>query len=244
MYVKRKLAEAFALIAVFCVLFSTAGHSQELASGAHEAGGMGYSMFGRAMLNLDALNSRLEERGYSSMSDNFFSTGGGMHWIYKNGLILGGEIQTLLGGETISGYYKHSLTAGYGIFDIGYTVFRKNELRIYPLLGIGGGAINFNIREAFVPPSFNDVLDNPRRSSQLWTGGFLLNFAVGIDYLLTIGEDEKGKGGFVFGLRAGYTFSPFKSEWVIDDAELADSPKMSMTGPYIRLMFGGGGLAK
>lgn len=242
MYVKRKLAEAFALIAVFCVLFSTTVHSQERASGAHEAGGMGYSMFGRAMLDLDALNSRLEERGYSSMSDNFFSTGGGMHWIYKSGLILGGEIQTLLGGETVSGYYKHSLTAGYGIFDIGYTVFRKNELRIYPLLGVGGGAINFKISEAIVPSSFNDVLDNPRRSSQLWTGGFLLNVALGMDYLLTIGEDERGKGGFVFGVRAGYILSPSKGGWTLGETELADAPEMQMTGPYIRLMFGGGGL--
>lgn len=244
MHVKRQLVKALGVIVVLCLNFPATGHSQEPLNQIRETGGMGYSMFGRAMLDLDALNSRLEDKGYTAMSDNFFSTGGGTHWIFKNGVIIGGEIHTLLGGETISQYYKHSINAGYGIFNLGYTVFRKSELRIYPLLGIGGGAINFNISEALVPSAFDDVLDNPRRSSQLWTGGFLLNFAVGIDYLLTIGEDEKGKGGFVFGVRAGYTLAPFKSEWVLDDSELADSPETLLTGPYIRLMFGGGGIGQ
>jgi len=48
----------------------------------------------------------------------------------------------------------------------------------------------------------------------------------------------------VFGLRAGYTLSPFKRDWQMDELEISDAPEMGMTGPFIRFMFGGGGFEK
>ena len=56
--------------------------------------------------------------------------------------------------------------------------------------------------------------------------------------------DEKGKGGMVLGVRAGYTFSPFKGDWNMDDLEISGAPETGITGPYIRLMIGGGGFGK
>lgn len=233
------------LIVVTSILFSTNSQSQEQVRRTQEVGGMGYSMFGRSTLDIEALNSRLEGKGYSSMSKTFFTVGGGCHWIFNNRVIIGGEVHTLLGEEATSGNYKNSINVSYGFFNIGYSVYRKKQFNFYPVVGLGGGTMNLKIGEKPAPLSFDDVLDNPERSVELWTGGFLLSLAVGMDYLLILGENEKGKGGLVFGLRAGCTLSPFKkSGWVLEDIDIPGAPEMGITGPFIRLMFGGGGFEK
>ena len=241
---KGNLANVLIVVAVASILFATTSQSQGLAQRAREGGGMGYSMFGWGTLDIGALNSRLERKGYSSMSDNFFSVGGGGHGIINNKVILGGEGHGLLGEEVTSGNYKNSVYVGYGFFNVGYIVYSKKQLRLYPLLGLGGGGMNLKIREKPVSLSFDDVLNDPERSVELSTGGFLLSFAVGMDYLLILGEDEEGKGGLVFGLRAGYNLSPFESGWEMDEIEISGAPEMGITGPFIRLMFGGGGFEK
>ena len=45
----------------------------------------------------------------------------------------------------------------------------------------------------------------------------------------------------VLGLRAGYTVSPIKGDWTIDEIEVTGAPQTGITGPYIRFMIGGGG---
>ena len=241
---KGKIASVLIVVTATLILFSTTSQSQGLVKHAREGGGMGYSMFGWGTLDIEALNSRLESKGYSSMSDNFFSVGGGGHGIINNKVIIGGEGHTLLGEEITSGNYKNSINVGYGFFNVGYIVYSKKQLRLYPLLGIGGGGINLKIKEKPVSLSFDDVLNDPERSVELSTGGFLLSFAVGMDYLLLLGGDEEGEGGLVFGLRAGYTLSPFKRGWEMDEIEISGAPDIGITGPFIRLMFGGGGFEK
>ena len=230
------------VVAVVTILFaSEAAHSQGLAKFGREGVGMGYSMFGTSTLDIDALNSRLKSKGYSGISDGFFSVGGGGHAIINNKVIIGGEGHTLLGDKVTIEKYESSVTVGYGFFNLGYILYSLNQLRLYPLLGIGGGVMNLKIREKPVSLSFDDVLDDPEKSVELSTSGFLMSFAVGMDYLLLLGGDESGRGGLVFGFRAGYTLSPFKSGWQLDEKEISDAPEMGITGPFIRMTFGGGG---
>ena len=244
MYEKVKIVTALTAVVVLNILFANIAQGQEIAPGVKEGGGMGYSMFGRGTIDIKALNSKLESKGYSTLSDNFFSVGGGGHGIINNRLIIGGEGHSLLGKEVTSGNYKSSMHIGYGFLNLGYIVYSVKELRVYPLIGLGAGGMNLKIVEDVTSLSFDEVLDDPKRKIELSTGGFLLNLALGIDYLLKFAEDEKGKAGMTFGLRAGYTFSPFKGAWTMDELEIAGAPEMGITGPYIRLMIGGGGIDK
>ncbi|MBN1349421.1 hypothetical protein JXJ21_08430 [candidate division KSB1 bacterium] len=241
---KANLIAALAVTASVIVIFANGSHCQEVSPAANENGGMGYSMFGRSVLDVSDLSAKLEAKGFSGMSDNFFSVGGGGHSIINNRFIIGGEGHTLLGEDNNGSTYKTSITAGYGFFDLGYVAYSVKDLRIYPLLGIGGGGINLKIAENITSLSFDEVLDNPKRTSELSTGGFLLNFALGVDYLLAFGENEKGRGGLLFGIRAGYTLAAFKGSWMMDDVEISGVPEMGITGPYIRFLFGGGGIGK
>jgi len=71
----------------------------------------------------------------------------------------------------------------------------------------------------------------------------LLNVAVGMDYLISFGQDrDGGRGGFLLGIRAGYMISPFQGDWSMGELEVAGGPDLGLTGPYVRVMFGGGGI--
>lgn len=190
------------------------------------------------MIDLEDFNERLDQRGYPTFSDDLFSFGGGGHAVI-NRVILGGEGHGFVTRETSSGGHKNSLACGYGFFDLGYVVYSAGGLDVYPLVGLGGGAISLKIVESGTP-SFDDILDDPGRGAELVTGGFLLNVALGSDYLLTLGGDENGEGGLVFGLRVGYTFSPIKGDWQFEGTPVSGGPVLSITGPYIHLMIGGG----
>jgi len=244
MYGKVKVIATLTVVVVVSTFFTNISEGQERAKFAKGGGGMGYSMFGRSTIDIGDLNEKLESKGYTKLSDSFFSVGGGGYGIINNRVIIGGEGHGLLGDEVTSGNYKNSLYIGYGFFNLGYIVYSVKDLRVYPLLGIGGGTMNLKIAEKVTSLSFNDILDNPKRKVELTTGGFLLNVAFGADYLLKLSEDERGKAGFLLGLRAGYTFAPFTGNWNMDDIEISGAPEIGITGPYIRLLFGGGGFDK
>jgi len=225
------VSSIWALIAIF--VFSCA------VTRAQEGGGMGYFMVGSSIMDVKALNSRLEGKGYPALSDKFVSLGGGGHGIIGRAII-GGEGHGLIGEEVTTGSYKVSIGAGYGLFNAGYIVYSTDSLRVYPLLGIGGGGIELSIVEKG-SPSFDETLDNPRRMAVLSTGGLLLQFALGTDYLLKLGGTKKERGGLVFGLRLGYSFAPIKGGWSMDGIGISDAPRVGITGPYIRLILAGGG---
>jgi hypothetical protein len=244
MYGKTKKLIALTVATAVVFLFVNISQGQETKPQAKQDGGMGYSMFGRGTIDISDLNSKLESKGYSTMSDNFFSAGGGGHRIFSSGLIIGGEGHAVLGDEVTSGNNKHSVNVGYGFLNLGYIVYSVQELRFYPLLGLGVGGMTFTIKEDVTSLTLDDILDNPGRKAEISTGGFLINLAFGIDYLLKFAEDETGKGGMLLGLRAGYTISPVKGDWNMDDLEISGAPKIGITGPFIRLMIGGGGFGK
>ncbi len=244
MKTKFKRSAAFTLILCISLLCGTFVQGQEIASASSEKGGVGYSMFGRSILDLGDLNSKLENSGYPAMSENFFSVGGGGHAIIHNRWIIGGEGHTLLGEEATHENYMQSITGGYGFFDLGYILFSIKDLRVYPLLGLGGGGMNLKIREDITSISMDNILDNPGRGAELTTAGFLFNLGGGIDYLFTFGKDDITRGGMFLGVRAGYTISAFKGKWMMDGIEISGAPEIGMKGPYIRFLIGGGAITK
>jgi len=48
----------------------------------------------------------------------------------------------------------------------------------------------------------------------------------------------------ILGLRASYTFSPFKGERNMDDLEISGAPKIGIIEPFVSLMINGGGFGK
>lgn len=214
-------------------------------AGAREqrGGGHGYFYAGTSFLDLDKLNEALTTRGYPRFATQLFSMGGGGH-AFIGRLVLGGQGQALFGRSKDvvknSTPYKTNLNAGIGMFDIGYVVTPPARLQVFPMLGIGGGGLEVSVVEK-QPPAFDEILEHPARGARLSTGVFLLNLALGLDYLVPTGRDKSGMGGLVLGVEVGYTFTPFFAPWSADEIEITGGPDVGITGPYLRLKIGGGG---
>ena len=237
---KIKLVATLIIFIVEGMIITNISYGQEIKADAKESGGMGYSMLGSSFLNMSDLNALLENNGYSAISGSFFSVGGGGHGIINNKWIIGGEGHSLLGGSETSGNYINSLIIDYGFLDLGYIIYSFGDLRVYPLLGLGAGGMKFKISENLTSITFDDILTTPARNSEISKSGFLLNLAIGTDYLLSFAKTETERGGMLFGLRAGYCISPFKGHWEMGDIDVSGVPDFGFSGPYIRIMIGGG----
>ena len=209
----------------------------------YENGGMGYFMMGVGTNDIGNLNSMLKDYDYWDMSDMFISLGGGGHAIIKR-FIIGGEGHNIIGDVVTSGDTKTSLWGGYWLVNMGYMAYATKRLRLYPLVGFGGGGLIFKIVDIQGSPSFEDLLDDPTRSVEMSTGSWLVSVSFGLDYLIAHEETEMGVGGMILGFRAGYNFALSKGEWELDDVAVSDGPEIGFTGPFFRLIIGGGGIGK
>jgi len=163
----KKRAALLCMIVLFLILTNSV-YGQERSSKLEEKGGMGYFIGGAGWLLESGNNSIV------------YSAGGGGHSI-SNHWIIGGEGHSSFGPDN---------AGGYGFFNIGYALFTTDIILVYPLVGLGGGAMT---REA--SPSVSKCA--------------LLNSSIGVDYLLY----TKSKSGILLGLRAGYTFTVYSNTW-------------------------------
>lgn len=229
-------------------LLSSAAQAQLTRAWAEKESGKTYFLFGAGKLDAADLNAVLKREGYSvvsrsalnDMADSFISFGLGNHGVV-NGVLIGWELNGLTSRETTtpSGSHKTSLAGGYGFFNVGYMAYSMDGLDVYPMLGIGGGGLNLKIVSRRTL-SFQQVMDTPEQAVELNTGGFLLNPALGIDYMLSLSGDEKREGGVIFGLRLGYVLAPLKGAWNLEGLDVSGGPQASAAGPYVRLMVGMG----
>jgi hypothetical protein len=139
---------------------------QEADSKADEKGAVGYFTGGVGWIL---------ESGNSSI---VYTLGGGGHSI-QNRWLLGGEGHSSFGPEN---------AGGYGFLNLGYILLREDFILVYPLLGLGGGAMT------------SDISSTVSKCA-------LLNPAVGLDFLIS----TKQKSGLLVGLRAGYTFTVYSN---------------------------------
>lgn len=161
---------AVLVISLTAAICCSAGivYGQEKTSIAQKKGGMGYFMGGVGMLSESGRNSII------------YSSGGGGHSL-NNRLVIGGEGHSSFGPHN---------AGGYGFFDIGYALVASDIVILYPLVGIGGGAMTRDVDESVSKCA-------------------LLNPSLGFDYLIYI----KNRSGVLLGLRMGYTFTIYSNTW-------------------------------
>ncbi len=228
----------FVLIFAYLIVPSTGE-----ADGKHiVGGGMGYFSIGGCKLVIDDLNTRLKNKNYPEFEDRFFSMGGGGVGIVHR-LMIGGEGHGMINKSITSGDYDVSLAAGSGFFDIGYIAYATRGFFIYPMLGIGGGGMTLKMINTSGDPSFDDILTNPSRMVILTAGGLLLDLSLGMNFVFSKATNEYSGGGFMFGVRVGYTFTPVKDDWRLEEMKITGGPETGIIGPYIRFQIGGGGIS-
>jgi opacity protein-like surface antigen len=203
-------------------------------------GGRGSFQIGYLRLDLDDLDSALDGAALPSIGEDFL-TMGGAGFASRGRFLFGGEGHAVLGaGETTAGGGRQlNVSGGYGMFRVGYLVLTGDAFDVYPLFGLGGGAMSLKIAERFAP-TFDQVIADPETSSVLSNAQFVLDVGLGASYRITMSGRENRFGGILLGVHAGYSFAPAQSAWSLDGTnDVAGGPDLRIQGPYVRLSVGG-----
>ena len=203
-----------------------------------------YFLGGAGFYNTDGTNDLLSENGYTELKNPALSLGVG--WDMSIGrLIVGLEGQWLknVATEAERDDLRADIDSKYWLFRMGIDLVHWRGLRIYPLLGIGSGKTRISISSEN-GATFADVLENPGREVRMNQSGLLLDASLGIDYRFKIRETERKASFFTVGVRGGYLFAPYSSEWKTGSGEISGGPDLLMNGPTVQLMIGFSGERK
>ena len=245
-----KLVGVFVLSAVIAGMEEVA-EAQTIETGTHPSvseesgkpyGGVGFFSVGGMILDHRGMNDAFAAHGRPELPSTLL-TFGGEGYFRVNRVLIGFEGFGALPRSASSATHETSVSGGGGFFDVGYIVTSWENLAVFPILGIGGGGMSYNLARR-APASFDQVLDDPARGATLSTGGFMGQLALGIDYyMFGKGTSPKEVGGGVVGLRIGYATQLLpRGNWSLFGAEVDGGPKVGFGGPFLRLVIGGGGM--
>jgi len=198
-----------------------------------------YLSLGGLMLNdLDTVNSRLEESGYSTVPERYFTGGGGIRYSSES-IVLGLQGHRFRDEKHYVGNYRTQFSGGYGFFEAGYVLLATEGFRFYPLIGIGGGAITLSIYERD-SADFGEILADPGRGSEMSNAQLLIDFSVGAEYLLRLVDS----GGLIVSVQLGYLYPLYDRGWGVYDREnrynedVSDGPDFTFSGPHAQINLG------
>jgi hypothetical protein len=202
--------------------------------------GRGFFMVGVQGFDGDALNDRLRATGYPTFSTSVITVGAGGMGVHGR-FLLGGEGHGLLGPEetTADGEFRTRIGGGYGLLTLGRDFFPGRPGSLYPQIGVGAGAMTLRIDERGAP-TFDDLLQDPRRGVEVSRVSFLLVGALGGDVLLGVGSAGPDGAGVAVGVRVGYLAAFGQRNWSSEAGQVAGGPDLSPAGPFIRFQVGGG----
>ena len=238
MFIRGKKATILTMIIVNIILVtSTQGRCDEN----EKRSKLGYVILEGNSMDIQDLNTTLGNKGYSKFPDNFFGIGFGGREINKS------KYKRFIFDDSYAVFYfpreknsivdnkkyNSSLCGFSGVFNIGYVIYEKNNLKIFPLWGMGGGIMRMRITEK---RSFDDVVDNPKGSAVITHGISILSLSVGVEKMFGKKEVEKGERFWMIGIRFGYRHCPDEYDW----KNVIGGPDISMTGPFCLVMIGGG----
>ena len=187
-------------------------------------GGGGYFRMANAIFDMTPVNKAFPGAGFSGQFNGF----GGAGYALINNLIVGGEGMGYPGAVVSDGTISLKPVVAYGLFNLGYVIFRRDRLLLYPVAGIGAGALTIDIVERQGSPA----LEARRQVSARLTA---FSLAAGADRYFMFGS---GGGGVAISFRAGFFFGAQSGSWKGDDLR---GRRTNVPGAFVSLGLGGGG---
>lgn len=134
-----------------------------------------------------------------------------------------------------------SLKGGVGTFDFGYLILNKKNIKIYPMIGIGGSAYGLQI-EKNKDVSVKNISDDPGQEIKITKGGFAADLSLNLNFTPSSSFNEKNNyGGIMTGIKLGYIYSLPSSDWKFSGGDITGGPNFGLNMFYIKLIIGGFG---
>jgi hypothetical protein len=200
------------------------------------SGGYGYATIGISTQDLSSLNA------YAGNGVNFqekpISMGGGGQLMIKN-LVLGGEGGRAMGQEARLGSQDLLYSSGWGKFYLGYVLYSKNGLLLYPKFGLGRYKQSLLLKEYGGFGSVDTVFTGTYPSTIIVKTGVLMSLGFAFEWMP--GFDETAGSGAVVGFEAGYHLGISENAWEAHGVKLNGGPSLLPSGIYAALHIGFGG---
>lgn len=229
-----KLSVAFMIF----LLVSTSMCAQQV-SKLKTGGGGGFNV-GYGYMDVSKLHNFVPAN-IGKFSNEHLLMGGNGFGIIGN-FVIGGGGTGIMGDLIKSDSINYSISGGLGTFDFGYLIYNKEKIKIYPMLGIGGGGFGLQIsRNNNV--SVKNLVNDPAREINISIGGFIFDFSINMNLspVLNYNEKDNSYGGFMTGLKAGYLYSLPSSDWTYTGGDITGGPDFGLNMVYVKLIIGGFG---
>lgn len=202
--------------------------------------GSGSFNIGYANLSNSDFQKFLPE-GFGQLSESYLLLGG-EGYALKGNFLMGGSGQAIIGKDESNNNLKTEVSGGMGFLNLGYAIINNEKLKIFPMLGIGGGGMELRISED-TDLSLTNIIEEPGREITLEVANFILDFSVGLDYIPTLYMAKNGKegGGFKTGIRVGYLLGFNNDNWEYGGGDIKGAPDFSLNSFYVKLVIGGYG---
>jgi hypothetical protein len=205
-------------------------------------GGVGFFTPGVHTIQYSKLNSFLPAGGPQITNKPFITAGAGYGIFYN--FVLGGEGGTMHAGSFAKDNWQVDLSGDFGFFSLGYVVLNSKGLLMYPLVSIGSNDLKMYIHQKDQTATFGAITGEPFQATTLHYNTKMLKFSVAGLYTVEGSKSEKGSGGLMIGLEAGYQIAYKTGVWTYDNGNVSGGPDFSNNAFFIQLMIGGGGVMR
>lgn len=185
-----------------------------------------------ATFDFAPLNAALARGGIPTIDETLvgYGFGGMLHFgrvrVSSRGHLL---LPRTADGENV----ERRVAGGLGYLDVGYMLAPGPSTRITPQVGLGGAALDLRISDRHATPSFDDVIREPARGTDLRGRGFFASAGASVDHAMSF----RGRG-FVIGLHGGYRWELGDPRWSLFDASVGGGPALGLDGGYVQLSAG------
>lgn len=230
-------------ISTLAILILFVFQSQGQNDSAFRWGGIGSGFVGIQSLNFDNTNSTLENESIYRDNINLQFGGSGFLLLGSKYVIMGQGHGSIYSNENSNGSSIRP-TYGGGGFNFGYTLINKNQLLLFPTIGIGAAGYNLKVENnEQTDISFGNYTISSNEKTEFKLSNSYLDINLNLYKLIDIGKGDNDVGGISMGLSLGYQLSLGDSNWTelnsTSDIQGLDSNKASSF--YLRLLIGGGG---
>ena len=202
----------------------------------------GSFLVGAGLFDFSELNDHLDANGYETFGGVIALLGGEGRTVLDSGFVIGGHGAALIAPTRDSATdFQASLGGGFGMADLGFAVVHTSSVLFTITGGIGGYGLSLELDDER-SARFDEVLQNPARSTTLSTGGLLVGATLGLDARVPLGRPDKGRRGFfTLGARLGALFGPPFGAWSLPNADVRGGPSTQLVGAHAMLALGFGG---
>ena len=167
-------------------------------------------------------------------------TVGGYGYLQLGKLTVGAKGGGYFGAESRDDDYVYKYGGGNFLIDVGYKLLATDRLTVYPVLGVGFYATEFNVA-VLGAVDLAQVQKPDLNTSSFNIANVLFDAGIRLEYLVSFrSSDVCGKGGAMIGIEAGYQYSPPTDYWKAScGCPVYNVPEYSFKGFYANIIIGG-----